>query len=52
MEMSALQQIKEVGVVPIIRAPSPEHALRISEALVDAGMPILEITFTSRARPR
>lgn len=46
MEMSALQQIKEVGVVPIIRAPSPEHALRISEALVDAGMPILEITFT------
>lgn len=41
-----LQRIEEVGVVPIIRAPSPEHALRIAEALIEAEMPILEVTFT------
>jgi 2-dehydro-3-deoxyphosphogluconate aldolase/(4S)-4-hydroxy-2-oxoglutarate aldolase len=46
MEMSAVQQIEKAGVVPIIRAPSSEHALRISEVLVDAAMPVLEITFT------
>jgi len=41
-----LQRIEEVGVVPIIRAPSPDHALRIAEALIEAEMPILEVTFT------
>lgn len=51
MGLSALQRIEEVGVVPIIRAPSPEHALRISEVLVDAAMPILEITFTVPGAP-
>jgi 2-dehydro-3-deoxyphosphogluconate aldolase/(4S)-4-hydroxy-2-oxoglutarate aldolase len=46
MAMEALQRIEEVGVVPIIRAPSPDHALRICEALIAAEMPILEVTFT------
>lgn len=46
MAVAALQRIEEVGVVPIIRAPTPDHALRISEVLIDAGMPVVEVTFT------
>lgn len=46
MSTVALDRIQSVGVVPIIRAPSPELALRISEVLIDARMPIVEVTFT------
>ncbi len=46
MAVPALQRIEDVGVVPIIRAPTPDHALRICEVLIDARMPIVEVTFT------
>lgn len=46
MAVTALQRIEDVGVVPIIRAPTPDHALRICEVLIDARMPIVEVTFT------
>lgn len=46
MSVTALQRIEQVGIVPIIRAPSPEAALRISEVLIEEGMPIIEVTFT------
>lgn len=46
MDATALQRLQQVGVVPIIRAPSPDVALRISEVLIDAQMPIIEVTFT------
>ncbi|MBI4278602.1 MAG: bifunctional 4-hydroxy-2-oxoglutarate aldolase/2-dehydro-3-deoxy-phosphogluconate aldolase [Armatimonadetes bacterium] len=42
----ALARIHEIGVVPIIRAPSPEHALRIADALLDGDLPTIEVTFT------
>lgn len=41
-----LTRIQEIGVVPIIRAPSAEVALRISTVLIEAQMPIIEVTFT------
>lgn len=46
MTIGALQRIEAIGVVPIIRAPSADHALRISETLIAAEMPVLEVTFT------
>lgn len=46
MSSAALQRIEDVGVVPIIRAPTPADALRISEVLIESGMPIVEVTFT------
>jgi 2-dehydro-3-deoxyphosphogluconate aldolase / (4S)-4-hydroxy-2-oxoglutarate aldolase len=41
-----LAQIREVGLVPVIRAESPELAGQIIEAIRAGGVPILEITMT------
>ena len=41
-----LAQIREVGLVPVIRAESPEVAGRAIEAIRAGGVPILEITMT------
>ncbi len=42
----ALGLIRELGVVPIVRAASPEGALRAVEAVVEGGIRIAEITMT------
>jgi 2-dehydro-3-deoxyphosphogluconate aldolase/(4S)-4-hydroxy-2-oxoglutarate aldolase len=42
----ALALIREVGLVPIVRAPSAEDALRAAEAIVAGGIGIAEITMT------
>jgi len=42
----ALALIREVGLVPIVRAPSPEDALHAVEAIVEGGIGIAEITMT------
>jgi 2-dehydro-3-deoxyphosphogluconate aldolase / (4S)-4-hydroxy-2-oxoglutarate aldolase len=39
-------RIKEIGVVPVVRANSPEEALEAVEAIKAGGVPILEITMT------
>jgi 2-dehydro-3-deoxyphosphogluconate aldolase/(4S)-4-hydroxy-2-oxoglutarate aldolase len=41
-----LAQIREVGLVPVIRAESPELAGQVIEAIRAGGVPILEITMT------
>jgi 2-keto-3-deoxy-6-phosphogluconate aldolase len=43
---TALTKIREVGLVPIVRAPSPEDAMRAAEAIVAGGIGIAEITMT------
>jgi 2-dehydro-3-deoxyphosphogluconate aldolase/(4S)-4-hydroxy-2-oxoglutarate aldolase len=42
----ALKRIHEVGVVPIVRTPSTEDALRAAEAIIASGIGIAEITMT------
>jgi 2-dehydro-3-deoxyphosphogluconate aldolase/(4S)-4-hydroxy-2-oxoglutarate aldolase len=42
----SLTLIREVGVVPIVRAPSPEDALRAAEAIIAGNIGIAEITMT------
>lgn len=42
----SLALIREVGVVPIVRAPSPEDALRAAEAIIAGNIGIAEITMT------
>jgi 2-dehydro-3-deoxyphosphogluconate aldolase/(4S)-4-hydroxy-2-oxoglutarate aldolase len=42
----ALTKIREVGLIPIVRAPSPEDAMRAAEAIVAGGIGIAEITMT------
>jgi 2-dehydro-3-deoxyphosphogluconate aldolase/(4S)-4-hydroxy-2-oxoglutarate aldolase len=41
-----LATIREVGLIPVIRAESPEAAGRAIEAIRAGGVPILEITMT------
>lgn len=42
----ALTKIREVGLIPIVRALSPEDAMRAAEAIVAGGIGIAEITMT------
>lgn len=42
----ALQRIREIRIVPIIRAGSAEAAIRCVEAIVEGGIPCAEITMT------
>jgi len=41
-----LALIREVGLIPIVRAPSASDALRAAEAIVEGGIGIAEITMT------
>jgi 2-dehydro-3-deoxyphosphogluconate aldolase/(4S)-4-hydroxy-2-oxoglutarate aldolase len=46
-----LRRIREVGIVPVVRASSADEALQAVEAIKAGGVPILEITMTvPRAR--
>ena len=40
------QRIETVGVVPVIRAPSPERATEAAEAILAGGVSVFEITMT------
>ena len=40
------QRLREVGIIPIIRASSADVALPVAEALLQAGLPVVEITMT------
>src|SRR6267142_3633822 len=44
--MSVMQRIREIGIVPVVRATSAEEALGAVEAIRAGGIPILEITLT------
>lgn len=42
----ALSLIRGVGLIPIVRTPSPEAALRAVEAIIEGGVSVAEITIT------
>lgn len=43
---SALEHIRTVGLIPIVRTPSAEDAVRAAEAIIASGIGIAEITMT------
>lgn len=45
-KLEVIRQIVETGVFPVVRADSPEEALRAIEAIKRGGISILEITMT------
>ncbi len=45
-KQEVLARIREVGVVPVIRAESPDEAAAAIEAIRAGGIPVLEITLT------
>lgn len=46
MKEKSLARLREVGIVPIIRAPSADAAVAVADALLQAGLAVAEITFT------
>ena len=42
----ALAAIRDVGIIPVIRAPSADAAVAVVEALLQAGLTVAEITMT------
>lgn len=44
--MKAVATLREVGIIPIIRAPSADAAVAVTEALLQAGLTVVEITLT------
>src|SRR2546426_5198342 len=45
-KIEVLQTIRDVGVIPVVRASSAEEAIHVVEAIKAGGLPILEITMT------
>ena len=41
-----LAAMREIGLVPVLRAASVEQAMRLAEAIADGGVTVLEITMT------
>jgi 2-dehydro-3-deoxyphosphogluconate aldolase/(4S)-4-hydroxy-2-oxoglutarate aldolase len=41
-----LQRIRDIGIIPVVRASSPEEAVQVVEAIMAGGLPVLEITMT------
>ncbi len=44
--MSVVDRIREVGIIPVVRAQSADEALAAVDAICAGGIPILEITMT------
>lgn len=44
--MNEMERIREVGLVPVVRASSADQAFLAAEAIRAGGIPILEITLT------
>jgi 2-dehydro-3-deoxyphosphogluconate aldolase/(4S)-4-hydroxy-2-oxoglutarate aldolase len=43
---AVLARIKEIGIIPVVRAESSDIAMRAVEAISEGGVPIVEITMT------
>jgi len=43
---AALETIRRVGIIPVIRAPDSDAAVAVVEALAEAGVTIAEVTMT------
>jgi len=44
--LRAATTLREVGIIPIIRASSADAVMPVAEALLQAGLPVVEITLT------
>lgn len=42
---SVLEQIRRIGIVPVVKIDRPEDALPLANALCEGGLPVAEITF-------
>jgi 2-dehydro-3-deoxyphosphogluconate aldolase/(4S)-4-hydroxy-2-oxoglutarate aldolase len=45
-KVDVLAEIRRIGLVPVLRAESPEQAIELAEAIADGGVTCLEVTMT------
>lgn len=50
--MTVFERIHECGVMPVVRPPIPSIAAELGVALVEAGLPCLEIAFRGPGAPQ
>ena len=46
MSKQTVSRLREVGIIPIVRASSADAVVPVAEALLHAGLPVVEITLT------
>ena len=46
MRTNTVARLRELGIIPIIRASSADVVVPVAEALLQAGLPVVEITLT------
>lgn len=46
MNKKAVIMLRDIGIIPIIRTPSADAVVPVAEALLQAGLPVVEITLT------
>ena len=51
-EVTVLERIHACGVVPVVQPPVPKVAAGLGAALVEAGLPCVEITFRGEGAPQ
>lgn len=51
-DVTILERIRNCGVVPVVQPPVPSVAAGLSAALVEAGLPCIEITFRGEGAPQ
>src|SRR4029078_8078757 len=47
MKTDVIQTIKNIGVIPVVRATSADEAMRAIDAIREGGISVLEITMTA-----
>ena len=47
MKIATLERLHQIGLIAVIRDPSPELTLKMVEALVAGGVQGIEITYTT-----
>lgn len=50
--MTVLDRIHACGVIPVVQPPIPSVAAELGAALVDSGLPCIEVTFRSEGAPQ
>ena len=42
--MTVFERVREIGIMPVIKIPSVEHAVPLAKTLMEAGLPQIEVT--------
>ena len=45
-KLEVIQTIRDIGVIPVVRATTADEAMRAIDAIREGGIPVLEITMT------